>query len=440
MEPQRRLQALSAQLQQSAPAAKTAAVEQLDEPMFGARDYTPLDEPELAPAGLLKVHSLNHVSKESVDVPRLVEFYTHFLGFVPLQRPPFPFGGAWLFLPPSTAMHIIEKDAEHSLPEAPTADVAGRAPQQEQRHPIAAEGKDVELVARGGNSVTNGASADGRYHPIGISRGHHYAFRVLDIKAAEQRLIEAGIVYQKFTSPPNFLLTNEGEEVKESAASAEPVSQIFFFDPDGNGVEIGNFSPVQPGFAPPLKGVLPPVFVSSGPQRPPPTVAPIIPAHSLNHCARETPNVERVCTWYCDMLGFRKLDRPAIQFDGAWLYMPPSTALHIIHTQHEWPRLPEGAGSDERAEALADGTLGTLRAPAEPIGVRRSHHLAFKVEDIAAAEATLKEHGVVYDSAVVPDTEPPVVQLFMFDCDGNGVELGNFPDLPDWDPEMSTMV
>ena len=25
-------------------------------------------------------------------------------GFVPLQRPPFPFGGAWLFLPPSTAM------------------------------------------------------------------------------------------------------------------------------------------------------------------------------------------------------------------------------------------------------------------------------------------------------------------------------------------------
>ena len=107
MEPQRRLQALSAQLQQSAPAAKTAAVEQLDEPTFGARDYTPLDEPELAPAGLLKVHSLNHVSKESVDVPRLVEFYTHFLGFVPLQRPPFPFGGAWLFLPPSTAMHII---------------------------------------------------------------------------------------------------------------------------------------------------------------------------------------------------------------------------------------------------------------------------------------------------------------------------------------------
>ena len=120
--------------------------------------------------------------------------------------------------------------------------------------------------------------------------------------------------------------------------------------------------------------------------------------------------------------------------------MPPSTALHIIHTQHEWPRLPEGAGSDERAEALADGTLGTLRAPADPIGVRRSHHLAFKVEDIAAAEKTLKEHGVVYDSAVVPDTEPPVVQLFMFDCDGNGVELGNFPDLPDWDPEMSTMV
>jgi hypothetical protein len=35
--------------------------------------------------------------------------------------------------------------------------------------------------------------------------------------------------------------------------------------------------------------------------------------------ARETPNVERLCRWYAEMLGFRRLDRPAIQFDGAGL-------------------------------------------------------------------------------------------------------------------------
>ena len=279
--------------------------------------------------------------------------------------------------------------------------------------------------------------------PLGISRGHHYAFRVRDIAAAEQRLIEAGIVYRKNTSAPNFLLTAEGEQV-QAPSHAEPVTQIFFFDPDGNGVEIGNFAPVQPGFAPPLKGILPPVLVTAGPERPPrPLSAPpaMIDVHSLNHCARETPNVERVTKWYCEMLGFRRLDRPAIPFDGSWLYMPPSTALHIIHTRDDWPRLPEGAGSDARIGELKDGRLGTLRAPAPPIGVRRSHHLAFRVLDIAAAEAALKAHGVEYGSATVPNTEPPVVQLFLFDCDGNGVELGNFDDAAVvFDPELATTV
>jgi catechol 2,3-dioxygenase-like lactoylglutathione lyase family enzyme len=365
------------------------------------------------------------VSKETGDVRRLVDFYTRFLGFVPLQRPAFPFGGAWLFLPPCTAMHIILKDPDpaHHLPEAPTAAVAGDDPQRESFHPQ--------------------KNPHARYHPIGISRGHHYAFRVTDIVAAEQRLIEAGIVYRKNTSPPNFLLTAEGEQVN-APEHAEPVSQIFFFDPDGNGVEIGNFAPVQPGFAPPLKGVLPPVLVTAGPERPPRPLSaapPLIDVHSLNHCARETPNVERVTKWYCEMLGFRRLDRPAIPFDGSWLYMPPSTALHIIHTRDDWPRLPEGAGSDARIEELKDGRFGTFHAPAPPIGVRRSHHLAFRVLDIAEAQATLTAHGVEFGSATVPNTEPPVVQLFLFDCDGNGVEIGNFHDaMPAFDPELKTLV
>ena len=108
--------------------------------------------------------------------------------------------------------------------------------------------------------------------------------------------------------------------------------------------------------------------------------------------------------------------------------MPPSTALHIIHTREEWPRLPEGAGSDARAEALAAGDLGTSAPPAAPIGIRRSHHLAFRVEGIDAAEEALVGRGIPYGRAEVPgSSNPVVVQLFLYDCDGNGVELGNFP-------------
>ena len=96
------------------------------------------------------------------------------------------------------------------------------------------------------------AAAGGEYSPQGISRGHHYAFRVPDIRAAEAALAGSGIVYWKITSPPNFLLTPEGTKVAppSGTAAAEDVSQIFFFDPDGNGVEVGNFAPVQLGFYP----------------------------------------------------------------------------------------------------------------------------------------------------------------------------------------------
>lgn len=146
----RRLQRLSAQLRISADCAE---VTEGGVTYYGT-DYAALEEPveELAPSGLLKVHSLNHVSKETTNVARLVDFYTNFLGFVPLQRPPFPFGGAWLFLPPCTAMHIILKDPDpaHHLPEAPTAAVAGDDPQRESFHPV--------------------KNPHARYHPIGATR------------------------------------------------------------------------------------------------------------------------------------------------------------------------------------------------------------------------------------------------------------------------------
>ena len=192
---------------------------------------------ELEPHGAVGVvHSLNHVSKESDDVERLSRFYQHFLGFRPLVRPPFPFGGTWLFLPPCTAMHLIDRDDTVArLPEAPAREVAGLEP------------------------MSNPAG----YFPRGISRGHHYAFRVLDIAAAEEALQSHGVQFWTISSPPNFLRTPEGTAVKPEAGG-ELVSQIFFYDPDGNGVELGNFAELQPGFASP-RAHLPAARVRTGP-------------------------------------------------------------------------------------------------------------------------------------------------------------------------------
>jgi hypothetical protein len=76
------------------------------------------------------------------------------------------------------------------------------------------------------------------------------------------------------------------------------------------GVEIGNFSRIQPGFAPPYSH-LPAAFVRTGPPvnamvESATSFAPdswsvpsaVVPVHSLNHCARETADVDRLCTWY----------------------------------------------------------------------------------------------------------------------------------------------
>lgn len=48
-----------------------------------------------------------------------------------------------------------------------------------------------------------------------------------------------------------------------------------------------------------------------------------------------------------------------------------------------------------------------------------------QVEDMAAAEAALQAHGIPYDKFPIPGVAGPG-QLFFFDPDGNGLELGDY--------------
>jgi hypothetical protein len=58
----------------------------------------------------LAVVGLNHVSIETDNVSRLREFYAQVVGLQELKRPDFGFGGAWLRLSSSVALHIIQRD------------------------------------------------------------------------------------------------------------------------------------------------------------------------------------------------------------------------------------------------------------------------------------------------------------------------------------------
>jgi catechol 2,3-dioxygenase-like lactoylglutathione lyase family enzyme len=141
---------------------------------------------------------------------------------------------------------------------------------------------------------------------------------------------------------------------------------------------------------------------------------PGLPIHSFNHLSKETENVDEMVRFYTKVMGFRRIKRPPFPFAGAWLFMPPSTALHIIEKDPSVD-LPEGP-------CAAVKKMGNWQEVAKnPASLKRGHHMAFRTEDLALTMELLKEYGIKFAENVVPQTGQR--QLFFFDPDGNGIEI-----------------
>ena len=138
----------------------------------------------------VSVAGLNHISVESADSDSLAQWYAEVLGFVRLPRPPFPFGGAWLQAAAVT-LHIIDRDPEFQ--------------------------HSQEALAEARHKNKTAARAD--KHRF-IRRGHHTALSVPSAATAEAALLARGLSFTKFTVPSTNL------------------TQLFLFDPDGNGIEL----------------------------------------------------------------------------------------------------------------------------------------------------------------------------------------------------------
>ncbi|OVA05442.1 Glyoxalase-like domain [Macleaya cordata] len=130
---------------------------------------------------------LNHISRETSDVERLAKFYEEIFGFERIESPKFgAFKVVWLKLPPAFSLHLIERNPESKLPEGPW-------------------------------SSTPAAVAD----PKNLPRGHHVSFSVSNYES------------------------DKGIETFEKTQPDGKTKQVFFFDPDGNGLEIGNWEAPQ---------------------------------------------------------------------------------------------------------------------------------------------------------------------------------------------------
>lgn len=128
---------------------------------------------------------LNHIARESADIKRLANFYQEVLGFEQIESPKFgEFEVIWLRLPPSFSLHLIQRNPSTQLPEGP---YSAASPVED---------------------------------PKNLPRGHHLAFSVSNFDQFVQILKEKGIETFKKTQP-------DGK-----------IKQVFFFDPDGNGLEV----------------------------------------------------------------------------------------------------------------------------------------------------------------------------------------------------------
>lgn len=127
---------------------------------------------------------------------------------------------------------------------------------------------------------------------------------------------------------------------------------------------------------------------------------------SLDHAALLVKDVARTRHFYGQVLGLEEVPRPTnFNFAGAWFAMGHEQ-LHIV---------------EEPAVGRAAAVQPAAYLPQE-LAVGRCPHIAFEVEDLEEAKATLRTHAI----AIVGGPQPRgdgVTQLYVLDPDGYVVEL-----------------
>ena len=130
-----------------------------------------------------------------------------------------------------------------------------------------------------------------------------------------------------------------------------------------------------------------------------------LPLSSFNHIAREVRNLEKSKEFYVDILGFDVVPRPAFDCQGYWL-SGYGLSLHLVLTT-----VPE-----ERKRVKINRVRHFTSA------LPRVDHFAFITEDILYVKDMLDDAKVYYKYVLGP---VGIQQIFLFDPDGNVIEVSN---------------
>lgn len=123
--------------------------------------------------------------------------------------------------------------------------------------------------------------------------------------------------------------------------------------------------------------------------------------NGIDHFNIRTRDLDRLCEFYTQVLGFEVGDRPPFDSPGVWLYAGGHPILHV--------------GVDKEGGAPVENTL--------PLD-----HIALEAEGLAEAVEKLDKAGIQYRMADVPGRT--MKQIFVRDPDGVALEL-NFSNPDD---------
>lgn len=60
----------------------------------------------------MPIAAFDHVNIRTRNLKEMMAWYTDILGLTPGPRPPFPFGGAWMYLGDQAFVHLVDKPAQ----------------------------------------------------------------------------------------------------------------------------------------------------------------------------------------------------------------------------------------------------------------------------------------------------------------------------------------
>ena len=115
----------------------------------------------------------------------------------------------------------------------------------------------------------------------------------------------------------------------------------------------------------------------------------------LDHVNLLTANLDKMVDWYCTVLGMENGQRPPFSFPGAWLYVDDQAVVHMV-------------GADVEPSAI------------EP----KIEHFALSATGLAGFVKQLNEATIQFEAVRVPGFG--VLQINLFDCDGNHIHI-DFP-------------